>query len=64
VVAISNKSKASASNIDAVMIGRATQPDLPLVGSLGRKLSKADNKAFTAALATFSASSPAFLPAS
>jgi hypothetical protein len=52
-VVINIKRKASASNIDAVMIGRAIQPDLPLVGSLGRKLSKADNKAVAAFLPIF-----------
>ena len=45
---INNKIKAIELKIDAVIIGRAIHPDLPLVGSLGTKLSKADSKAVTA----------------
>ena len=45
---INNKIKAIELKIDAVIIGRAIHPDLPLVGSLGIKLSKADSKAVTA----------------
>ena len=44
---INNKIKAIELKIDAVIIGRAIHPDLPLVGSLGTKLSKADSKALT-----------------
>jgi len=61
---INNKSKASVSKIEAVIIGRAIHPDLPLVGSLGIKLSKADNKAFTIVLAALSTKPVASLPAS
>ncbi len=45
---INNKIKAIELKIDAVIIGRAIHPDLPLVGSLGTKLSKVDSKAVTA----------------
>jgi hypothetical protein len=40
---INNKIKAIELKIDAVIIGRAIQPDLPLVSTLGTKLSKADS---------------------
>jgi hypothetical protein len=37
---INNKIKVNELNIDAVIIGRAIHLDLPLVGTLGTKLSK------------------------
>jgi len=42
---INNKPKTTKLNTKVVIIGRAIHPALPLVGFLGTKLSKADNKA-------------------
>jgi len=47
---INNKIRAIELKIDAVIIGRAIHPDLPLVGTLGTKLSKADSKAICPSL--------------
>jgi hypothetical protein len=61
---INNRNKVRVLKIEAAIIGRAIHPDLPLVDSLGVKLSKASNKAFTAKSLAFSAASFAFSPAS
>lgn len=65
---INNKIKAIELKIDAVIIGRAIHPDLPWVGTLGTKLSKADSKAMTASCPSLSISPMAvffiLLPAS
>lgn len=61
---INNKSKVKELKIAAAIIGQAIHTDLPLVGFFGRKLSKADNKASTAALEILSAAFLTFLPAS
>lgn len=51
---INNKIKAIELKIDAVIIGRAIHPDLPLVGTLGIKLSKADSTAMITSCASLS----------
>jgi hypothetical protein len=58
---INNAIKAIELKIDAAIIGRAIHPDLPLVGTLGTKLSNADSKAITASCSSLSISPMAVL---